>query len=139
MDGIQLVGYLFRILVAVVAGALLARAWIRLLRRQTRIEGVIETITPGRTRRSRVGGGPPTLRTASHVATIRFEVLDRSYRFDHDYNPEFDRWSEGDPVPVLYESLNPANASVDGGRLRDNELAILSVLLVAFVWFLIFR
>lgn len=138
MDLIQLIGYSFRILFALVAGAFLVRAWIRLLKRTASAEGHIERISPGVTRRSRVGGGPAVWRTSTPTAEVRFDVLERSYRFDHDYYPGFDNLKVGDTIPVLYDPNDPMNAKVDGGkRFRYNELTILSLILLAFVWFVI--
>lgn len=137
VDSVQLIGYSFRIVAATVWAFFLLRAWSRLMKRRAHAEGTIERIVPGVTRRSHVGGGPPTMRTSSHTATVCFDVLERSYRFDHDYNPEFGRLKKGGRLPVLYDPSNPMNAKVDAGARRFNELTIFTLLLLAFIWFYI--
>ena len=130
---VRLVELSIQIAIVAVGAALLLRAWIRLLKRRAHAEGTIERIAPGITRRSHVGGGPPAWRTSTHTATVCFDVLERSYRFDHEYWPSMTRLKVGNRLPVLYDPDNPMNAAVDAGERRFAEVTVFTVLLLLFI------
>jgi Protein of unknown function (DUF3592) len=85
--------------------------------------------------------------SASHDGTtwapvVQFEDRGHSYRFKDSVGSNPPSWRRGDPVDVLYDPSNPADARIDRGRwnkLVPDAVALFGALLASLGIWMIFR